>query len=824
MSDNYRLSLDSLLPIEIIYQILHYAGIENLVQLLPTPACAYHECFFIQNNPNIKRAIDNLIVASNITFNNRLVQCSLIHIYLRTRSYLQKHNLRFLPSKQSTLQLLSYCQSQNISIIITISYYVSTFSDLWDFIELLKSQHQTDSLIRYNLELEIIPGFLYNFNLNYVFDQIADSIGPLVETIMVYNYSGSFIFKNENFPYLKNLWFEDSNIKFNSNLPSTIKLLHLYPNRFGWNNNEPIIIKHQLPYQLEKLNIGNCTIKNQATINNLDNLSSITLYMVKDSSTNSSGQYIKQLVTNNLVNKKLNSLKVDFIWDSQRNLLHLPQLLLPNNDNDSDNERKFTCEKSMKNLQTLSVTNYIPTGVSNWKNLTSLKILRINNPQIFENCGKFPDSLQNLKLPNNNIKDLSVIDRLIDPTNVANTRLKYLSFSDNPIDWNLYIPNFTRFTRLKYFKLSNTQIGKNFHKLNYPDSVEELSLEVNQISSIEGIKFPKNLKNLGIGSNWIKKIYRPHLPYTIETIHLTENKLTQVDLSCNNQGQKLLIEILYLNFNPLSNFKQIKLPKHLKILNMDNCKFKSISNIEFCSSLVELSFNGCELFRFENVSWSEEEREEEEEEEENDRSQLSSPGLKYLNLSQNELTHLNARFPSTLQVLNLSMNKLSNLTGPLASTLQDLDQLQVLNLSSNQFQKFQIHFNSTNLKVLDLSFNSLKSINLTFPKNTITKLQTLNLCLNKLTFVNDIMIGHNKNLTQHENLIEIDLTNNKIKSINNNDNGGILQLSHFPQSLKCFFIGHAGQQDRFGYDMAKNVIIDKDSNNGLCKTKRIDIP
>ena len=90
----------------------------------------------------------------------------------------------------------------------------------------------------------------------------------------------------------------------------------------------------------------------------------------------------------------------------------------------------------MKNLQTLSITNYIPSDVSNWKNLTRLKILRINNPQIFETCGRFPDSLQSLKLTNNNIKDLAVIDRLIGPNN---NRLKYLSFSDNPIDWNLYV-------------------------------------------------------------------------------------------------------------------------------------------------------------------------------------------------------------------------------------------------------------------------------------------------------------------------------------------------------------------------------------------------
>ena len=64
----------------------------------------------------------------------------------------------------------------------------------------------------------------------------------------------------------------------------------------------------------------------------------------------------------------------------------------------------------------------------------------------------------------------------------------------------------SRFTKLKYLKLFNTQIGKHFHKINYPDSVEVLSLEVNQISSIQGIKFPTHLKNLGIGSNWIKNL------------------------------------------------------------------------------------------------------------------------------------------------------------------------------------------------------------------------------------------------------------------------------------------------------------------------------
>ena len=95
MSDNYLLPFDSLLPVEILYQIIQYVGIENLIQLLPIPVSPYLQSSFIHHNLNIKRAIDNLIVDSNITFNNRLVQ----------HSYISKNTIVFTEKQSSVLAI-----------------------------------------------------------------------------------------------------------------------------------------------------------------------------------------------------------------------------------------------------------------------------------------------------------------------------------------------------------------------------------------------------------------------------------------------------------------------------------------------------------------------------------------------------------------------------------------------------------------------------------------------------------------------------------------------------------------------------------------------
>ncbi|KAL6450697.1 Toll-6 Toll-like receptor 6 [Candida maltosa Xu316] len=588
---------------------------------------------------------------------------------------------------------------------------------------------------------------------------------------MVYNYSGSFKFNSGDFVNLKVLWFEDSNIKFVNSLPDGLKSLYLFPNKFGWNNNSSISVNQKLPDGLTSLVFGNCTIGN---IIAPGSLSSIQLEKVKDATEHYN--FVRSAILTSLVNGKLQELKIDSIWNSRRMIANVPDLVF----HDAE------ISKNLYKLTTLSVDGFLP-NLTHCLNLKKLQISKITNATDFDNY-KFPGSLEELALTYNNITNLFTIDK-----NITGTNLRVLNLADNPIHWSSYIPNFKRFNKLKSLKLSNTHIGSNFPKIKYPDSIEALSLEVNQITSLDGIEFPANLKNLGIGSNFISKIEYPHFPTTLETIHLTENKISKVDLSRNSRHESLKIEILYLNYCKLTKFNNVNISQYVKILNFDNCKLSTISNIGFPDTLLELSFSGCGLTSFENILWGD------------------HPRLRYLNLSQNSLTKFDIRLPSSIQSINLSMNNLTQLSN---SLLSHKDNLKVLNLSSNKFQRFIYSFNITNLQNLDLSFNSLKLINLTFPKYSHTRLKVLNLCSNKLSELHPVMIGHDKNLTMHTNLIEIDLTNNKIKP-----DDITKQIDKFPDSLLCFFIGHTGEQDRFGYDLAKNII-----NHEICTGKRIDIP
>ncbi|RCK62485.1 Protein artichoke [Candida viswanathii] len=764
MSLNYQVPFDGL-PVEIIAKILGYVGLENVIQFTS------HDDF-LALNPNIRTALNGLIATSNISYNNRFMQYSFVHMYQRTKTYVDKYDLVFI-DEDLVVPLVQHCVRENLEMVLTLSYYVWSLSDIVEMVALIDKL--PNSVVRYNLEMEVVPGFLYIFNLNYLFDAIGARIGDSIDTVMVYNYSGSFRFNNNNFPNLKTLWFEDSNIKFGGSLPTTLKRLFLHPNKFGWNNNHQVKVNQNLPANLDHLHLGDCSV---GAIHSGGNISSIELRKIRAKDSNSGYDFAKEVILKNFLRGSLKELSIDMIWNSRNSLLDVNQEIL----------RSPEAQAHIHDLSKVAFTGFCPL-LDHCANLRNLRILQLTDPAMLDDY-KFPPNLVELSLDFNGIKNLLPIDKNI----VHTTRLKVLNLADNPIDWSLYVPNFKRFKNLRFLKLSNTLVGEHFPKITYPESLVELSLEVNLIRSFLGVVFPETLKNLGIGSNSIKVVNRPHLPAGIETIHLTDNFIDKVDLSCNSRGEELMIEILYVNYNKLSMFEFIKYPNHLKILNFDNCKISSVSGVEFPATLMELGISGCELEKFENVTWG-----------------SSHPQLKYLNLSQNNLKVFDNKLPPSIEMLNLSQNELSSLS---PSVLSNLECLKTVYLSSNEFTRFNYQFNIINLQTLDLSFNSIKALNLTFPKNITTKFMVLNLCLNKLTNLTPQMIGHNKNLTMHANMVEIDLTNNKIKSSDITD-----KLAEFPNSLLCFFIGLTGEQDRFGFDLAKNVV-----DSGLCRGKRIDIP
>ncbi|KAG7664213.1 uncharacterized protein J8A68_002276 [[Candida] subhashii] len=769
MSLPYKMMLDSL-PVEVIEKILEYVKLEGLIQLIE------HNQFLSQNL-NIKAAMNQLICNTNISYNNRITQPSFLHMYCRTPTYIDKNSLQFLPRISSLFNIIDYCIEEHLQSSITISFYIWLLKDIDEFLSTITSiNNSVDSKMRFNIEIEFNRGLLYNLSLNYIFDVLADHLGQGIESITVYNYSGSFTFHIARFPKLRNIWFEDSNVKFGQSFQfaTDMKTLTIHPNSFGWNNNHPVYLHKSVPHSLQRLKLGSCVIKEKSINYGIpQDLESLDLTRVGD---RTDFQYIRPLIEQNLSNN-LKELSVDYLWGAESRVMDLDIILF-------DIPENFQKMQQLNRFAIIGLNRSI--DFSSFK-LTDLTIKGTQHSRIINEC-HFPITLKKLDISNNHLADLSNIDKNLPEL------LEHLNIADNPIDWDLYIPKFEKFNKLKNLKLSNTHVRSHLTKIIFPDSIVELSLEVNQISSIENVRFPENLSNLGIGSNLIKHVHRPSFPPGLKTVHLTENKLSgPLDLSKNSSGKELNIEILYLNYTLLSNIQEINLPNNLRILNFDYCIMKNISNIEFPASILELSLSACEISTMKNISWE------------------SGSRLRYICLSHNELSKFDIKFPPSVETINLAGNKISTVN---PNVFNNLENLQTLILSSNKFERFVYQFNSISLRSLDLSFNNIRILNVAFPKNSITELRSINLCSNKLTNLTPVMIGHDRDLTFHNKLIEIDITDNRIKADDIEKTVG-----EFPSSLKCLFVGYTGERDRFGYDIASNII-----EGRYCPTKRVDVP
>ncbi|ABN64388.2 leucine rich repeat protein [Scheffersomyces stipitis CBS 6054] len=753
MTPSFVLPL-SALPDAIIDRVLSYLEVADLTQLIGNSD-------FLCANPDLLAAIARKLQASNISYNNRIAQYSFLHMYLRTPTYINKRNLQFLSHRRDLYRLVQFdrilerrkeCGKELIDSIafktglatcITISYYIWDLSDIADFLDLVLSIEP--SSLTYNLELEFDPALRYLIDLQYMLGLCSSHLNKQTpdgfQSLLVYNHNhaGDFVFDmaNTNFLALQNVWFENSNVKIKSSWGMTqLKDLNLHPNNHGYNLNHPIRIQKFFPQHLRELKLGNCIIGEKTTNYPIpSNLRSISLRTIRDVSNETT--FCKILLLTNLQNN-LEELTVESIYNQTNSHVDFFELIEPNENN-------------------------LDTFISS-----------------------LPRFLTSLNLSNNNIQDLSQLGKDIPATIVK------LNLADNTINWALHIPDFSRLDKLKILKLSNTHLGAHLASLKFPDSIVELSLEVNQIVTLENVRFPKSLKDLGVGSNKITSVgNNPMFPKGIGTIHFTENKLSgSFDLSTNHLGEELDLKVLYLNFNSFKHFNQIKLPSNLRLLNFDDCKFAKLENIHFQDSIEELSFSGCTISSIQNVTFGSESR------------------LKYFNLSQNSIRNIESlRLPDSIQTFDISSNLIESIPSP---DYFNLDNIQVVRLTHNRLRSVSLRL-FTKLRVLDLSFNMIKKLSLRFPRNSTTKLNIINLSHNELTSISPQVVGHNVDGTYHSHLVEIDIINNRMTTEDIKS-----KLDEFP-ALKCFLVGTTGKQDRFGYEIGKNLI-----NEGLCLGKRID--
>lgn len=782
----YKSTIDNF-PSDILDDIFGCMGINDFIKLVSNDE-------FIEENPSITQAIMKRMSSENIAYTNRVWQLTFFEMYMMVPSngYLDKENLEFLEKLEDIQDLIEFYVKYvgtrvELQCPLTITYYIWNLMDIFEFLSIFKkiNLNKVDEMnLRFNIELEFDPGILHLINLTQIIEEVSTYVPNSLTHISITNYTGDFQFDVSKFPNLQKIRFENTNVKFKSSFRKNLLIdtLILHPNCNGYNNNKPIILYKSLPINLKILKLGNCIINsrlmNYAIPTNLDTL---ILSRVKDFL----NCFLERMILSNLPN--LTNINIENILDSKNQLIKIWGA------DTCQQMNIFKFLNNINNLQKLTISNIQNDGNNGIWDITNFPLLQeLSFHRSFITCLKLPPKLKQVSLSNNNITNFSrVVLPYLPPT------LTYLNIADNPINWDTETKPIKLPSNLTFCKLSNTGIGSNLHKIEFPDSIKILSLEVNQLTCVENIKFPKKLVNLGIGSNYIPNINSClDLPSLVHTIHMTENRLKgSIDLSHNLNGDELNIQVLYLNYNQFNTIELFKFPRNLKLLNFDDCHIPNLKNVKFPSTIVELSFNGCDINKIQKITFEDD------------------SNLQYLNLANNKLTESCLKqitFPDKVETLNLSHNKIESVD---SKKFQNLKHLKFLNLSHNKLKKIQLNLNS-NLNVLDVSINLIKLVQLTFARDS--NLKIINLCHNKLNNFNFHMLGHGVNGIHHNSLIEIDLTENKLYE---DDLSKLLNENNYPINLKALLIGYTGLQDQFGYDIGKNIM-----NSNYCQGKKIDVP
>lgn len=755
------------MPVELLRSVCLHLQPSEYIQLLTES--------FSRDNPNIGEALSKQLNEDPVAYSNRIIQNSFIEMYMLTPSenYMNKSKLSFLRRIEDVVAVVGF-PGYRPSLPLTLTYYIWNLMNLSELLELTQSVGGLNQHVHFNIELEFDPGILQMFDLGRILDVILTNLGSQFSQLMVKNYTGAFNFEISRFPQLTKVWLEHTNVRFRSSFRHNhaLDFLLLRPNSDGFNDNKPVVLNKSLPQNLRWLNLAQCII-NPNSINYPipTNLEELSLQTVKDVG----GEYVTKLVEAN-IHANLKHIAIDNILytNLQLTVLQNPSSIL-----------KMVANTLIRKI----CFRNLPADPEVWNfahNFPSLEHLDVSSSII----GKItlPKTLQELHVSNNSLCDISPILDAVPP------KIRVLNLGNNPIAWSkMDVP--VRFPQhIRYLKLNNTLIGDFLPNIEFPDSVEILLLEVNLLRLVDGIKFPRNLRNLGIGSNRIGPSLNFDVPLATKVIHTTENRIHgPVDLSYNH-GQPLNLDIIYFNYNKFSRLDNIKFPSRLRLLNFDDCLIPELENIKFNATIMELSFHGCGIRTIKNVLFEE------------------NSNLTYFNLSRNYITDSALReiaFPADLKCVDLSNNRLEVVDESAFSSINFIN----INLSINRMKKLRLRLNET-LRILDVSANSLRSLQLTFPPNTSTNLRCVNLSMNKLTAITPQHLGHNVAGVLHDRLLELDLTENKIKQ-----EAVQATVKEFPPLLRSLLIGYTGVQDRYGYEIGCNIL-----NDDVYLGKKIDTP
>lgn len=457
-------------------------------------------------------------------------------------------------------------------------------------------------------------------------------------------------------------------------------------------------------------------------------------------------------------------ISVNEIRELPRDLTQLKQLDYSFNNLGTFSESLISSLLTYTALRELKLTGNLLTEVPEFleriQNLTSLSL---NSNKIQNFLVNLPN-LEVLDLTCNLLTDFEVVPPRILKLSLAFNRIVSLDFTSSTLKMlNLagndirHVPNGTLFESL-------TEIDLSFNKLNsistiatvapklqklaagfnfieefpmpLPETIEEITLSTNRITTIPDLSHFSSLKRLKIDSNFVKEL--PGLPASLEFLDVDHNRISQCTEVCLKSMKALLIVENMLEQVPLMDTSS------MSILSLRRNRLFEIDTSRLCQTLTRIDLTNNNLTSIPG-------------------SLFSLPQLKQLILSCNQITEIPKEIEHcSLLLLNISENPVSSLP-PLPpslsvfvgscckfesvpATLARVKRLSAIDMSNNKLKTFP-HFPGA--EYLVLSCNCIDTFD-SFSEN----IRVLDLSHNRLTFF--------KADDEYEYLKELDISFNLI--------------------------------------------------------------
>ncbi|CAH6720234.1 hypothetical protein CLIB1444_03S07382 [[Candida] jaroonii] len=271
----------------------------------------------------------------------------------------------------------------------------------------------------------------------------------------------------------------------------------------------------------------------------------------------------------------------------------LPRLkkLILNANNLRKLEPGFSLTKTthIKNFKDLEVLEVSVNGLESLKNVkfpSNLKILRLAYNRISTIDFVLPPKLEELNLSSNLLSNVNGV--MLPPT------MKKLLLSNNQFEE--FPDDFFSGTQLQSLLVDSNSISDLDDLGNLPDSLTHLVLDGNEINyaNISNILKP-NLKILSMNATGMMTLENIQFPNSLEKLSLVHNFISEI--SNVNFGDNL--KVLDLSSNILTSLKcideNIIIPDNLHTLNLEANAFKSLYDFDLPENLKELNAGGLDV-------------------------------------------------------------------------------------------------------------------------------------------------------------------------------------------------------------------------------------